>query len=108
MVAIVEADAYKMGAGVPLKVTLTPPTVLPNVPAAGMAAFARGDGPMVNPPINTTSPGEIGPVAPLAAFTIVTIDEGGAIAPRSPCCSPWIPAVKYSVLTSPPLPPLPK
>src|SRR5271166_1707282 len=59
MTQVDDAEAYRMGAAVPLNVTLVEPTVVPRLPVVGIAKEARGEGPIVNPLITTTSPGAI-------------------------------------------------
>src|SRR6266849_5951437 len=111
MTLVAEAEAYRMGAGVPLKVTLVVASVVATLPEEGTLAAARGDGPIVPPVISTTSPGATGPPAPLAPFMMPVIAAGGARLANNPWVrvSPFeIPAVKYRVLRSPPLPPFPK
>src|SRR5260370_15866733 len=74
------AEALIIGAAMPSKVTLEPPSIEPRIPVDGSATPAAVTaGPSAVPVITTISPGATAPCARLAAFPTDVTAGGGAL-----------------------------
>src|SRR5579863_8572459 len=97
MMFVTSAWVYRIGAGVPLTVTLVPPRVVVALaPEVRLGEVTAGRGPIVIPVNCTTSPGAIAGAGPVAALCTAEICACGAMLPNNPACAPLltIPAVK--------------